>query len=491
MKKVVLIVSLLIVPSIDAQPVTLFRDPTTLVASFDAALPVATENACEGDSCKTRYRVEDRTQPDGRIEVKKVEVDHADSTLVITLASKPSSVKTLFLVVADYQVPDPANPGKVKSAGRKDLQIKPQYEQIAMDLPTPEIGFFYRSLTPLTLPDDFATHVDLAKKISLSDPAQLNRPYPVRVISTESHGPFFHTIRLAGLPRGKKLDVAISGIDMWDAVPVATSGTLATLALPKTRDTARVWITGGIDADDVKSERKYKLDTRLHYDFFVGNWSIGPTLDAIVGNTLSKAPNTASLAADFRYEFGRPLATGEPGFFMQQNMLLAPIFRTDRDFDNQELGLDIAWEPRITALEKSLDFRRLRAFRQKGDPSQLHWGFTLRPTIALETGQKIKSVSTEVEGREFARGRAGVLMVVEFNNLRLSVERTDRHLFTDEATLNAGTVVTTTSSHRGFLRGDLQWDFGFAAITLTHLNGHLPPIYTETSSTSLGITLKY
>jgi hypothetical protein len=490
MRRIVFLLLSLTAATAGAQPVAFFRNDTTLVVSFERVDPIVNENSCDGAQCKTKYRVEDRTLANGVIDVSRVEVND-DNTMTVTLASKPQNVKALFFVAADYQVPDPSVQGGVKTAGRKDLQIKPQFEAVPVDLPSPFIGFFYRSLTPLTLADDFATHLDLAKKITLTDPNQFGRPYPTRVIGIESDGKFFHTIRLSGLPRAKKLDVAISGIDTWDGKPVAASGTLSTEGFPKTRDSARVWITGSIDADDVKSERKYKLDTRLHYDFSVGNWRIGPTLDAIVGNTLSKAPNTGSLAADFRYDFGRPLPSGAPGLFSQQAILLAPIFRTDRGFDNQELGLDIAWEPRITVLEKPLDFRRLVAFREKRDPFQRHWGFTLRPTIALETGQKTESVSAEVKGEEFIRARASILMVVEFNNLKLSLERTDRHLFTDEASLNAGAVVTTTASHRGFLRGDLQWDFGFAAITLTHLNGRLPPIYTETGSTSLGVTFKY
>jgi len=491
MKRTFFLMLWLVAPAIGAQPVTFFRKDTTLVVSFERADPIAKENACDSATCRSKYRVEDRTLPDGRIEVTEVKVNDLDDTMTVTLASKPQNTKALFFVAADYQVPDSANPGAVKSVGRKDLQIKPQFEQVPIDLPTPVTAFFYRSLTPLTLADDLTTHVELEKKIALSEAAQFNRPYPTRVVSIQSNGPFFHTIVLSGLPRAKKLDVAISGIDMWDGKPVAAVGTLSTEPFPKTRDAARVWITGSVDADDIKAERKYKLDTRLHYDFALGDWRIGPTLDAIVGNTLSKAPNTASLAADFRYEFGRPLATGAPGFFSQQDILFAPIFRTDRDFDNQELGLDIAWEPRITALEKPLDFRRLVAFRQKRDPFQLHWGFTFRPTVAIETGQKVKSISSDIEGREFMRGRASALMVIEFNNLKLSIERVDRHLFTDEVTLNAGTVLSTTASHRGFLRADLQWDFGFSAITLTHLEGRLPPIYTDTNSTSLGVTLKY
>ncbi|HYI08119.1 MAG TPA: hypothetical protein VEK57_03520 [Thermoanaerobaculia bacterium] len=478
-----------VAPVVAAQPVTFFRDDTTLVVSLDRVETIAKANECDTlQLCASRFRVEDRTQADTRIAVKKVVVNQ-DNTMTVALDSKPQNLKSLFLVAADYLVPDPANPGTAKSAGRKDFQIKPQVTAVpAEDQPN---SFFYQSVTAQTLADDLATHVDLAKKIAVSDPAQLNRPYPTRVISVESAGPFFHTIRLGNLPRAKKLDLTIAGIDTWDGKPVGASGSVATSAFPKTRDAARVWITAGIDADDVKSERKYKLDTRLHYPFALGNWTIGPTFDAIVGNTLSKAPNAASLAADFRYYFNPPTASGAPGFFSQQNILLAPIFRTDRDLDNHEIGFDVAWEPRITALEKPLEHRRLVASRQKRDPFQLHWGFTLRPTVAMEMGQKTKSISPEVEGEEFVRARAGVLMMVEFNNLRLSLERTDRHLFTDELTLNAGTLITTTSSHRDFFRGDLQWDFGFAAITLTHLNGHLPPVYTETSSTSLGITLKY
>src|SRR4029077_11984292 len=136
-----------------------------------------------------------------------------------------------------------------------------------------------------------------------------------------------------GLPRAKKLEVDVSGIDVYTGTPVsAPTATIKTKGLPKTRDEAMAWITAGADADDVKHERKYKLDMRLHNDFSAGGWKIGPTLDLTVGNTTSKAPNTGSISTDFRYILGSSAGAfaEKPGVFFEQAFLLSPIFRSDR-----------------------------------------------------------------------------------------------------------------------------------------------------------------
>ena len=126
------------------------------------------------------------------------------------------------------------------------------------------------------------------------------------------------------------------------------------------------------------------------------------------------------------------------------------------------------------------------------DPFAQHWGFTVRPVIAIEMGRHLKSTSPQVEHHDLSRVRGELKVIVEYENFSLTLAGVTRHLFSDEVLLGeSGSVLTIDRSDRGFLRGDFLWDFGIAGLTISHINGRQPPAFTQAHTTSLGIAIKW
>lgn len=260
---------------------------------------------------------------------------------------------------------------------------------------------------------------------------------------------------------------------------------IQTIAIPKGRDDA-TFLKLSAEANDVKHERKYTLDTRVHDVWRAGErWNIGPTLDATVGNKTAKAPNSGALSVDLRY-----FIQGTPTF--RTNITLSPIFRTDRSFDNEDLGSDITLEGVIPKLERPLEQRRKEEKRLKGPPLARVWGWKLRPSVAFEIGKHIKSSSAEVDNTKFSRLRGGIVAALEFGRWSLSTSVQHRYLFNKEVfRQDDDTVATVSDTGKTYGRLDLSYDLGVVGLTLTHLNGRQPPAFSSTHSTSLGISFKF
>jgi hypothetical protein len=482
-------------------------DLTSLTIEFNT-VTLAPENACPRDvkqsdgsvktvACSEMYRLENRTAPYVIIPIHSAGLgtNAATSAAQLQLAiDPPQTVKGLTLVIFNLQS-TPVIANSTVPKGYVEIPIAPQLSQQGDDETAvfesihPKETLFYRALTPITFPADSVglqkLRARLSNSISVTDPGEFDRAYAVYVndIAQPTNQPVIQ-MEITGAPRGKKLNVKVGGLETLGAEPLAASTAIQSVAIPKARDDADVWVKVAAEADDVKRERKYSIDTKLHDAFRSGRWDLGPTFDATVGNKTSKAPNSGSLSFDFKRFFkgGGPLHS--------QSLTFSPIYRSDRSFDNRDAGFDLVYEPFFTRLENTLDQRR-KAEKRLGGPPLVHvWGWRIRPSAAVEFGHHIDSSAPEVNDKEFKRLRAGISAAFEYLRWKLTVAGEWRHLFDDEVLLQ-DTVVTVAQSDRKYGRADLSYDLGNVALTLTHMNGRKPPAFSSTHSTSFGVTLKF
>lgn len=463
-------------------------DMTKLVVEFrnNDLLPGNTCNTTA--ECEKLYRLEYEGENHSTFDVTSVVLGDSGlgHTLTFTLGTPVTTIKDLVLTCFNVK----AQP----KLGQLRIVIAPQLKT----LPTPDTLTFegihspvlvqYQALLPNTLniADQKKAQALLANALGITDPGEFNRAYRGYVGRVgKSKGDFVYTLLITGAPRGKAVNVQVGGIESFGATPLTATTSVQTMAAPKGRDDAALFLRIGAEANDIKHERKYTLDVRARDTWRSGErWQIGPTLDVNIGNKTAKAPNLGSLAADFRYFF-----PGNPNF--RSRLLISPIFRTDRAFENEDLGVDLVWEMIIPRLDQSLDARRRNEKNLGGPPLARVWGWSVRPVIALEVGRRIKSVEEEVDGSEFSRLRGGLSMTLERGRWKLSVSAVERHLFSEEAVIEGDTVVTTAASDRHFVRGDLTYDVGIIGVTLTHMDGRQPPAFSDTHSTSLGVTFKF
>lgn len=469
-----------------------FNDATgkqLTIGFHDETKPLEAENECKSPSqpCTDMYWIEHRVKGGKRIEIDEAVVDHSENfgnpEVRLVLHERVEDPSDLVLVVSDLMVINPAT-GKPKSAGWTEFPLVPQLEQ-REDRERPTLR--YQSLLPGKMSDTPAERTAVASNLTVTDPDFPTRRYDVYVRRIKSESDYVHDFEVAGLPRSRKAKVAYRGT--FNDVVVPVKMTLTSPAIPKNRDEAAFYVNASAESDDIAREQTYRFDTKIAPAWRTRSWEIGPRLEATVGNATSKAPNTASLAADFRYWF----LEEADGALQSHALVFAPTYRTDRKFDNRDGGLDVTWEPYFTHLEnKTLEVRRAREKREGGVPQSIHWGYRIRTKIGAEYGRHIDSTSPQLNDDEYSRLRGEVVAMVEWQQLRLTVTAQTRHLFSHELLLDEnGGVVTISDSMRNHVRAELAYDLGAFAISVTHLNGRVPPAFSPTHSTALGLTLKF
>ncbi len=478
-----------------------------LVIEFEQiGITLTTDNNCPrvahepaGDRqvpCTELYRLENRTTP-----FAAVAIDTVNATpglfpqLEITLHDAPKTLKSLVFVALNLQSSSPKGPAPVK--GYVEVPVASQLSQKDDPGTEPFVALrgtqqvFYRSVIPVVIPPAELERfrAKLSSAMSITDPADFDRPYVGEVTgfkNVDSVG-FVHEITVSGAPRGKKVTVKIAGVEKFGAEDLQAGTAVQTKALPKAREDADLWVKLAIDTDSVKKDRKYSVDTRMHSGWRDGRWDVGPTLDGTFGNVTSKAPNTAALSFDFKYW----LNVADGGVLHSQSVTLSPVYRTDRSFDNRDLGADLVYEPIFRVLDQTLDERRKAEKRLGGPPLAKTWGWRIRPSFALETGRHIASVSADVRHTDFSRLRFGLSSTIEWLQWKLTISGQTRHLFSSELLLQDKGVVQTAKSDKNYGRIDLSYDLGAVSIVSTHMNGRQPPAFSSTHSTSLGIVFKF
>jgi hypothetical protein len=459
---------------------------------IDGDFPAAGSECLNAIACLDLYWLEHRVGPRRDIPVNSVRLvqDALFPTLEFALAAAPASLDKLHVVLAGMKDKD------AKPLEWVSLPIQPQIIQNEFGK---GVTFTYQSIEPRKLekinPKDIT--------VTAVDKKDSNRQYTARVkgvTKITEDGPLsdlLHTVAIdeASLPRGKALKTTVSGLETFgsDAVPVKTSVTR--MSFPEGREDARFYANGSIEADSVEHNRAYKFDVLIapKFDLSDGLWQHGPKLDAIIGNKVSKAPNTLAASWDVR----RFLVSRFSDSILSHDVSFSPTYRIDRNSKSRDAGIDAQYEPFVKRwADRTLEQRRADA---ESNPLALKWGWELLPTVGFETGIHLRSEDPAVDGSAFNRLRGKIVVMAEREvgsslpgTVKLTVTGTVRQLFSDEAVLNDdGELVGTDRADKTFFRADLSYDIGPWALTLTHMNGRQPPAFSATHSTSFGVTVKY
>jgi hypothetical protein len=477
------------------------------------------DNACASVAdCAKKYRLERALAGDHEIiDIESATVLHQSKvegdglpifeTLTFALSSAPKKGTELSLTAFDLIafLPKEVDPLKQRKALGKTLFVAPQIalqpvsedDALKFEGVRAPLTIEYQSLTPLHYADTDEERSQASSKISATDadPVKFKQPYALSVhgIETKSKAGILHELRVSGIPRGAKVDVVLNGLESYAGQPLQAKGTVQAVVLPKGRDDSEFYVNVGVDADDLADSRKYKLDLRVQEKFRTGRlWVVGSTLDVMVGNKTSKAPNTGSVSLDFQRWFLRDLSKYH---IHSAAITYAPVFRTDREFVNKQAGLDIVFEPLFTGLEQQLFTRRTREQDRGGPPLTRKWGWRVRPSLAFEYGKNLGSTLPEVDDETYTRLRGGLSITIERLQWQLTVAAVARYLFEDEILMqvvdNQPTAVRVDRNQRRHARIELAYNLGNVALSVTHADGRLPPAYTPVNTTGFGITFKF
>ena len=283
------------------------------------------------------------------------------------------------------------------------------------------------------------------------------------------------------LPRGKTLDVTVQGVEP----DVVGSGQAKTPASPDA-STATYAVSGqyvlnrrGSDSWAVNGFAHPTLN-----EFSFPAITLSMALDVDVGAASLDLPDTVRLAFLGKYFLN------DVGRILENNVLtLAPEFRTDRQFVNEDIGVTLGWAGFIPKLHQPLATRRVvRTFEgHRSEALELHWGWRLDPTAGLEAGGHVRSSSDEAEGRGYFRLLAAARAVVEYDHLTLDARYEARWLSTREVNMSGATVISVDDGFRGFLSAEFTAPAGPLSLVIRYIYGQQPPNFKSTNATTFGL----
>jgi hypothetical protein len=274
------------------------------------------------------------------------------------------------------------------------------------------------------------------------------------------------------LQRGANLSVAVEGID-----EIGTVAKLQVKAPPSGRDDATFYLRGQ-QAYNHYAHNTGSIDAKWGRSFFdqIAGQELWFLLQATMGTKALGLSQTGTASLGLREWLNEAWALSE-----------APTFRTDRDLDNRDLGVDIALEGQPACLYHTIDFKN-----RKNQNKNAQFGWWLKPKLGIEVGKHLASTSNEVEGDTFLRAVPSVNLLLESKwGVKLTVDAAARYLSKDEVALDKNDVVHIKDGLQPYLRAELAYDFGTIGVSVVHENGQLPPAFKKTKTTTIGLTLKF
>jgi hypothetical protein len=464
------------------------RDPRTMELTIEKnqfSAPLHTTLCADAASCALMFFFEDRSPLNRPLNFalpafQMVAVSDDPSMLVATLDGDLAAFDDILAVAKSIDLVTDTK-GTVKPF-RIEFAFPLSISDVPHD-PTPRL----RLDVPLPIP---ASQIDLSMlKIKDTDTGQDVRVHAVLQPCADRCNRFF--IDLADpYPPGRTLSVSLPIAGVGKA-----GGTVKTPAGPKNRDEAQQWIslqgvltqgskdTYAVDTKLTKLVYRRPLplpggpaDNDLHFRFKEWNGVV----DVNAGSDKLKLPDYGafSLPALFQMQRGTGTTVRTLG-----TLSLAPEFRTDKGFDNRDLGVSPLFQPIINSLNHSL------AQRRKSDPTAQS-GHSLTLAGGAEVGSHLASQLPAIEHSTFARSLIKATETVEWKQWKLSTGLQYRHLFRDELAKDDKDVLRIGSGERFFARTELAYDLGFAALSIVNTSGRVPPAFKRARATTIGVTFK-
>jgi hypothetical protein len=279
----------------------------------------------------------------------------------------------------------------------------------------------------------------------------------------------------------RNVSVTVSGIE------AGASPSIRVRAAPVTKDNARFYASGQYVAnhegdDALAVEYKLKLVTRAigrsQFDF-------GLLTEGNVGSDSLKKPDSLRTALELRYWI--PSTT--PGW-SETSLPFFLEYVTDKKADNQQLGGSLWFEPTIPAFTRNtLAMKKLWMPPEQAAKQRFGWSFT--PRIGVEGGTSLKSSSDQVEGDSYFRMVATAGLLLQLRNVNLDTTYQVRQLFSDELTVSRTGVTRIDKGTRQYLRSELGYQVGAFKFSAKLEIGSLPPVFKETSVTTLGLAVLF
>ena len=293
------------------------------------------------------------------------------------------------------------------------------------------------------------------------------------------------------LARGQALDISVSGIEEYGEKELNGGGSIQVEDYPESRDDATFYLRGekvfsrfGDDTGSVD----FKLNQNFRRAIKGTEWWY--LLDATVGSKSLDLSQTGTASVGYRRWLGvdADLRT-RPAW----NVSVAPTFRTDRDFKNRDLGLDL-----ISELQPGSWYQTIEQRQKDNENPDIHSGLSAKAKFAFEGGQHLASSSEEVDGTTFLRAVAGFNFLLEkekifrlFDKVSLTVDVAGRYLARDEVTIDEDEVLKISDGFKPYLRAELAYGLGPVALSVVHENGKLPPNFKRAHATTVGLTVKF
>lgn len=206
-------------------------------------------------------------------------------------------------------------------------------------------------------------------------------------------------------------------------------------------------------------------------------------LDAVAGSDQLKLADygTLSLPLIFLHRTGAIEDVRTTG-----RLSVGPEFRTDKKFDNRDVGLNGLYQFRNAEWDQSLERQSSR-----NPPSAPRFGRRLTFGFGIEDGLHLASVHPELKNKAFVRLVARPDLILEWQKWTLDIAPQLRYLFRNElAGGEDSLIVATRKGSRTYVRTELTRDLGFLAITIANTSGRVPPAFSRARATTIGVTFR-
>jgi hypothetical protein len=451
--------------------VVIFENRKVFAVQFDKTIGRPESVVCSGSSCAQRFFLEGKTRTaTAALPSVQSVVAVDDITIRVELSTDLVNPASKFV----YRQLEFANQDKL--TGKPDF--KPASGEVSLggrieDMPGDPRRLIVSLPTPLnaapTAADVIVTVTDLDAEKDLPG-------FKVRSIIRYEGENSLEVVLSPTPPPGPSLAVGLEATQSG----LAASGKFK-IAAPSGRDDAAQYVAGswsathgGKDAYGFDLKLSRTLRRRLTSDTTA-------ILDIIAGSDALKLADAGSLSV----KHTRWLTKGEASQreITNSGLVFQPIYRSDKKWDNQDVGLDVGFEPFFRRLYWPVERRKLTI-----EKAELGW--TITPTFYAETGVHVRNESGEVEDQPFLRLRPGIVGTLGWRRWKASASFQPRFPLRKELHRVEDDIIRIDRKPRPYVRAEIAREFYYGlSLSAVHMYGGLPPAFERSHATTFSVVL--